>query len=331
MRYFGSKKLLLDSIYSCVKDISENGVFCDPFGGIGTVGGFMKEKGYSVISGDILYFAHCFQAAKLEQRPKDVFKKLNIDNKGTKKEDIEYHLNNLKPEYGWIVEEYSEKRKFFTHENALKIQSNYNCIQSWKNEGCISELEYKVLISSFIDSFDKVANTAGTYYAHLKHFYRKALKAYEFSLIEEVPGLRKCNAYLSEAQDLISKHPCDILYLDPPYNSRDYQRYYHLPETVSYGVTPIPEGKSGVYVKNTIHSAYNSKSRATDAFKQIIDVSDAKCIIFHYTDNGLISINDAMNILCKRGAITEYFVNCKGYRTDSMSKEFSHHIIKVTS
>ena len=46
MRYLGSKTLLLDKIYEIVKDYSNDGIFCDPFGGIGTVGSYMKKKGY---------------------------------------------------------------------------------------------------------------------------------------------------------------------------------------------------------------------------------------------------------------------------------------------
>ena len=63
MRYLGSKTLLLDKIYEIVKDYSNDGIFCDPFGGIGTVGSYMKKKGYQVITGDILQFAHFFQVA----------------------------------------------------------------------------------------------------------------------------------------------------------------------------------------------------------------------------------------------------------------------------
>ena len=66
MRYLGSKTSLLDDIYMLVKEYTKDGVFCDPFGGIGTVGTFMKKKGCKVITGDILFCAHCFQTALIE-------------------------------------------------------------------------------------------------------------------------------------------------------------------------------------------------------------------------------------------------------------------------
>ena len=60
MRYLGSKTLLLEQIFDLIKEYRE-GIFCDPFGGIGTVGSYMKEKDFHVITGDILNFAHFFQ------------------------------------------------------------------------------------------------------------------------------------------------------------------------------------------------------------------------------------------------------------------------------
>ena len=55
MRYFGSKTLLRNQIFEIICEYN-GGIFCDPFGGIGTVGAKMKEKGFQVISGDILDF-----------------------------------------------------------------------------------------------------------------------------------------------------------------------------------------------------------------------------------------------------------------------------------
>ena len=329
MRYLGSKKQLLGDIYSYTTDIPLNGVFCDPFGGIGTVGSFMKEKGFKVISGDILYFAHCFQSAKIESRSSRIFEGLKGITNNIGEECVEEYLNGIEPKYGWIVREYSEERQYFTYENALRIQADYDCIQGWKKRMLIDEFEYKILISSLINSFDRVANTAGTYYAFLKKFYRKALKRFVFRIIKETPGNKSCETYLSDALDLVKNHDCDILYLDPPYNNRNYQRYYHLPETIAKGVTPVPSGKSGVYVNKTINSAFNNKSLATESFEKIINATNAKRIIFHYTDNGVINIADAKNILRAYGDIDDKYIYCKGYKTTSIDNKTSHHIISV--
>ena len=61
MRYLGSKTLLLENIAYLIENYHQS-TFCDPFGGIGTVGSYMKTKGYKVLSGDLLNFAHCFHS-----------------------------------------------------------------------------------------------------------------------------------------------------------------------------------------------------------------------------------------------------------------------------
>lgn len=329
MRYLGSKTLLLDDIANIVQDYTKEGTFCDPFGGIGTVGKFMKEKGYQVITGDILYFAHCFQISLIENNEDVALDGLKNKFFGTNDIDVEQYLNSLAFKDGWLVEEYARKRKFFTEENAMKIQACIDCIYQWKENDMLNGNEYEILIASLIQSFDKVANTAGTYYAYLKKIYRKAKNIFYYELLKPIKSEKKCKAYLEDANQLVKKHECDVLYLDPPYNERNYERYYHLPENVANATIPVPYGKSGVYATGNGSSLYNKKLQATIAFDNLIDNSRAGCIIFHYTDIGLININDARDILRKKGNVQEFYFDCKGYSTVSNAEKCKHHILKV--
>jgi len=329
MRYLGSKTSLLQEIWNIVEDYKKEGVFCDPFGGIGTVGGYMKKKGYQVITGDILYFAHCFQTAIIENNGEVSYKKvkefLSVDTDS----EIEDYLNTLSVNDGWLINEYARKRKYFTEENAKHIQASIDCIQYWKTKGILNDKEYKVMIASLIQSFDKVANTAGTYYAFLKEYYRKAKRPFDFKFIQPYESKKTCNSYCMSAEQLVEQCECDILYLDPPYNERNYGRYYHLPENIAKGITPIPEGKSGIYVKDLINSSYNKKSEATEKFNELIDKAKSGCIIFHYTDDGLIKVDDARKILRKKGKVEEFYFDCKGYNTVTNMEGCRHHIIRV--
>jgi len=326
MRYLGSKTLLLSQIVKLVEGYGNQGILCDPFGGIGTVGSYMKSKGYRVITGDILNFAHCFQIALIENNkiPEFLGVKREIGM-----ENIEQYLNMQVSKKGWLVDEYAIKRKYFTEKNAIHIQGCINCINDWNDRGILQTGEYEVLVASLIQSFDKVANTAGTYYAYLKNYYRKANNTFRFLLINPTDGKNECKAYLLDANELVKNQQCDILYLDPPYNARNYGRYYHLPETVSLGVEPIPQGKCGMYIYRKTESAYNKKLKATEAFIDIIDSTRAKCVIFHYTDNGIINCGDARDILQKKGIVDEFYFDCKGYNTAPGGKECQHHIFRV--
>lgn len=329
MRYLGSKTSLLEDIAHLLDDFGTDAVFCDPFGGIGTVGSYMKKKGFVVNTGDILYFAHCFQVAMIENNGEIDFRRLKEEIGVDEVAQVEDYLNQLAPKDGWLVEEYADKRKYFTEDNAKYIQACMDCIWNWKKENILCQKEYEILIASLIQSFDKVANTAGTYYAYLKEYYRKAKRPFSFQLIPPINSEKKCISYQMDAGELVKMCRYNILYLDPPYNERNYGRYYHLPENIARGVVPQPNGKSGVYAANPISSQYNKKSEATDAFRNLIKNADAECIIFHYTDLGMIGMDDAREILEEKGRLDEFYFDSKGYNTVSNAQKCRHHIIRV--
>lgn len=327
MRYLGSKTLLLENIAKIIEEYIGEGIFCDPFGGIGTVGSYMKKRGFCVITGDILNFAHYFQVALIENNDEENFGKLKKFIGIQTNVELEQYLSEIKANDGWLIREYAQKRLFFTYENACHIQGCIDNIMKWKEE-LLSEKEYAIIIASLIQSFDSVANTAGTYYAYLKKYYRKANRPFKFKILDTTVGNKKCKSYLMDANELVKYVKSDVLYLDPPYNERDYGRYYHLPETVAKGIVPKPKGKSGMYIINNKKSEYNSK-RATKKFEELIEEAETKCIIFHYTDKGLINIEDARKILKKKGEVEEFYFDCKGYNTTCISNKCQHHIFKV--
>ena len=328
MRYLGSKTLLLEQIFELISEYN-NGSFCDPFGGIGTVGSFMKQNGFHVVTGDILNFAHCFQYTLIERDGDCFFEKLREHLNVNDISDIEDYLSNVFADEGWLIKEYSEKRLFFTNENACHVQGCINCIEKWYSENIIDVQEKKVLLASLINSLDKVANTAGTYYGYLKQFDRRARKKFKFSILRSNVG-PKSFSYKMDAGQLVKRTKCDVLYLDPPYNERNYACYYHLPETISLGVIPEPKGKSGIFQANKVSSDYNSKNKAIDSFERLIQCADAKCILFHYTDSGLIDIGIAKEILSSKGTVVaDYYFDSKGYNTSPSIMKNRHHILKV--
>lgn len=326
LRYLGSKTLLLEQINKLVGPQPTGSVFCDPFGGIGTVGSYMKRNGFQVISGDVLQFAHYFQRAIVQLDGVPLF--LGITHETGV--DVELYMNQLSNSQGWFVEAYSEKRSYFTKENACKIQGCINAIWKWRENQSINEDEYAFLIASLIQSMDRVANTAGTYYAYLKQFYRKALQPFSFRFLSPVKGMCQCRSMLKDANELVRQQKCQILYLDPPYNTRDYSRYYHLPESIARGEIPVPTGKSGVPQSKGTRSPYIQRVSAETAFAELLKSCRCEMLLFHYTDNGLLSTEFIREHLSELGEIHEYYFDCKGYRTsESSSCGSQHHVYKV--
>lgn len=330
MRYIGSKVSTRHSVYEIVSEYIPSGTFCDPFGGIATMSSYFKEKGFQVYTSDLLTFANYFQTAKLHYSQYPKFKKLFNSLSIKQHNDFLKYLNGLLlEETGWFIDEYSINRQFFTYENASKINAITLKIKEWSDKELISIEEKAFLLASLIDSMDKVANTAGTYYAYLKNWTEKALKLFEYKFIEPVKGKYNGNSYQIDAVDLIKKQHYDIIYLDPPYNERSYSRYYHLPEIIARQIEPSVKGKAGIPEVELQKSSYNSKSSALQSFRDLIANVNCKMLIFHYTDNGLIEKKDIMEIFKDYGIISEYYLDCLGYSTKQEIRKDMHHIYMV--
>lgn len=329
MRYFGSKVSTLNSILNIMPPSIKSGYFCDPFGGIGVVGSFFKSKGFRVYTGDILTFAHYFQASRISLSKTPPFKNLLSSLNLKYNIEIESYLNSLQPTYGWFTKEYSSDRMFFTKDNAGRIHSCMDTIHSWNVLQLLNDLEYKLLIASLINSADKVANTAGTYYAYLKQFNRRSLKRFDFSLINPEPGLSGCKSFLDDAQVVATKRHYDVLYLDPPYNERNYSRYYHLPETMALGQKPQLSGKSGMPQRPFPVTRFNSPSLAEKAFQDIINKASFNFLIFHYSGEGLIPHEMIMSLLSPLGESEVVEISGKGYTNKSTSRSTKHLLYVV--
>jgi adenine-specific DNA-methyltransferase len=326
MRYFGSKTSAIDKISEIVRNIKPNGSFCDPFGGIASVSSRFLSNGYEVWSGDILVFPHYFQIARLRSGQINFFNKLltvlNLKNKS----ELESYINCIPPKNGWFVREYSDKRLFFTKDNAMRIQSTRRLIHKWNDEGLLSYDEHATLLASLVNSFDKIANTAGTYYAYLKKFNRKSNKKFVFKLIDASVIDSIGNCYLGQAIDLVKKQPFDILYLDPPYNNRSYPHYYHLPQTVSSCTTPKVFGMSGVPKTIKNDSGFNFKDIAKNKLVSLLNAANFKLLVFHYSDDGLISPDDVKFILSQYGDMQNHYIYSKCYTTKSVKRNVIHHL-----
>lgn len=329
MRYFGSKTSTVEKLFDLVSERIPSGSFCDPFGGIGTVGAFFKQKGYLVTSGDMLAFAHAYQVARIVQSELPRFRKLRSALKLPSCVSVKDHLNSLEPFSGWITREYAECRQFFTIPNAQRIDACRQTIEHWWRDALITERERSVLVASLVESMDKVANTAGTYYAYLKSTYRKAKRPFVFDFVIPAVGLRGCRAIRNDAIAVVKNKKTDILYLDPPYNSRCYSRYYHLPETIALGATPEVNGTAGMPCNSHQTSQFNSAKFATSALRDIVNSAEARLLIFHYSDDGHIPPKLIREILQTRGRVEDFVLSAVGYTSTKGSRTVSHRLYMV--
>jgi len=330
MRYFGSKSSTLADLDRLICERVPEGSFCDCFGGIGTVGSYFKRLGYTVYTGDVLTFAHYFQIARVQIDELPPFRNLGSKLGVTGPEGVRGFLNQTRPRQGWFVREYSDQRQFFSRKNAMRIQACRATIQQWDRQGWLSSEERALLLASLIKAADRVANTAGTYYAYLKSWHRKALQDFHFEWIQSTPGNEACRSVLAPAVELAASRHFDVLYLDPPYNARSYGAYYHLPETLATGGTPPVRGSSGMPVRSFEPSEYNRRRFASRALECLLTTARFRLLAFHYADDGLIPPETIRDLLRRYGTVEEFILPSKGYTTQKASRIKNHRIYLVT-
>lgn len=335
MRFIGSKVNLLNNIKNVIDENCDgiNEIFCDIFAGTGSVSRFFKPY-YQIISNDILYFSHILTAATIENNSIPEFNKLkeiSIDDPFSFLESAK--INNTNNFY--VTEEYSPKgtagRMYFTEANAERIDFIRTTIEEWKNQKYIDSYEYKYLLACLIEGIPYVSNTTGTYGAFLKTWDKRAFKRFEMIKLAVCDNGRRNICYNEDSNELIKKISGDILYIDPPYNDRQYLPNYHVLETIAKNDKPSLKGITGVRPYKNEKSNYCIKTKVKEAFDELIKNADFKHIIISYSDDGLLSVNDMIDILqkyCIKESVKKYDIPYARYKgkLEQSKKEHNEYI-----
>ncbi|EHA5321483.1 DNA methyltransferase [Campylobacter upsaliensis] len=238
-RYTGAKTRLLNSIdTSILKSFDyrerKNLSFFDVFGGTGVVGEhFAKKKEFnSIIINDFLHSNFIIYQGFFTQDSFD-YKKLEFFKK---------EFANLKAKD--IKENYYSKHfgdKFFSKNDSKIIGYVRDRLDCLLDQKAINEKEFYILLSSLLYSVDRVANTVGHYDAYRKNTALQDRFCYE--LISPLKFKKSVEIYKEDsnvlAQNLAKqKRQIDIAFIDPPYNSRQYSRFYHLLENLALNKKP---------------------------------------------------------------------------------------------
>ena len=323
MNYIGSKYKLSDFISSSVKsivgeDLSDK-IFCDLFAGTGVVGRNFKKEVKKVISNDMEFYSYVLNKNYIENHE-------FLDNEIYIKE-----LNETNGEEGFIFNEYSENGKanrlYFSEHNGKKIDAIRTKIEFWKTEKKISSALYYFLLASLLESADKIANTASVYGAFLKKIKKTAQK----ELILE-PAIFEINSHSHEVYNedsnlLIKKIKGDILYLDPPYNAREYGANYHLLNTIAKYDNFTPKGKTGL--RDYSKSAFCKKKEVEKSFDDLIKNANFKYIFLSYNNEGIMSSETIKKILSNYGKYDLLTTEYQRFRADK--KENRNHKASSTT
>ena len=240
MRFIGCKALLLDNIKSVIDENAPDAKsFCDIFSGTATVARYFKQW-YEVTSNDLLYFSYVLQRGTVAV---DCLPTYEILQENTGISDPVAYFNGLSLEQ---MERLPPERRFFQNtyapiggrmyindENALRIDFARNITEDWRKVGFLSDDEYYYLVACIVEGIPFVSNISGTYGAFHKEWERRSYKKYELLRLPICTNGKNNTCFNGNGADVLKEISGDILYIDPPYNERQYLPNYHVLETAA--------------------------------------------------------------------------------------------------
>ncbi len=320
MRFIGNKENLLDRIkFILDKNEISGESFFDFFSGTTSVAKYFKKLGYIVYSSDLLYFSYCLQRAYIQNNEplyfKNLTRKINIEENllfSDPYENIFSHLNSLPPIQGFIYHNYTPNgtkelptpRMYFSDRNGAKIDAIRIEIENLKDASLITENEYYFLLAALIESVPFYANIAGVYAAFHKKWDPRALKNFEIKYISPIVSPKKCFSFYGNSLNLIKDISVDILYLDPPYNERQYAPNYHILETIAKYDNPQIKGITGMRNYDSQKSDFCNASMALSKLDYIAKEAKYKFLVLSYNSEGIMSHDSIISTLGKYGKVT---------------------------
>jgi len=353
MNYIGSKLSLLEFLEKSIDKVVDKNcnTFCDLFAGAGIVGSYFKRKGYKIIANDIQYYSYVLNRHYIGNHKELNFTKLTKEIPDLKSIDVKNrknfvcnYLSDLKGVKGFIYKNYclggtkdkKEPRQYFSDENGMRCDAIRQKIEKWKEQNLVSNDEYYFLIASLVESIDKYANTASVYGAFLKRLKKTAQNNLILKPAELIINEQDHEVFNADINEVAKKVSGDILYLDPPYNHRQYATNYHLLETIAKYDNPKIHGKTGLRDYNKQKSLYCSRTQVKKAFRDLILKAKAKYIFLSYNNEGLMTLSDIKEIMSLRGEYGHFTKEYNRFKADKSENrnyaanktiEYLHYVV----
>jgi len=316
LNYIGSKYQLIDWLSENI--LAKTGWqsfagkrMADLFAGTGYVSYYFRTTGAAaVVSNDAeLYssvIAHAFTRSVYNPRCADIITGWQQAlGRGA-------HIEEYGVRPGYITRNYSPshsgcERKFFTVDNAKRI--DYLRAELTRIRPTLSDDDYKFLLASVVISADQVSNVPAVYGCYLKNFKAKASKPLVVlpihRLVEPSPAASQVFNTDVLNLDFLRGFESDVVYLDPPYNERQYSKNYFplniicKPDSVLDSVSL--KGITGIPSDCFISPFCKKGTCVESAFETLFRELRTKWIFLSYNSESLVSKERMLEIMSKYG------------------------------
>lgn len=309
-RYLGNKYKLLPFIKKVVdsecKDIQS---VVDIFAGTGAVASAFQDK--QIITNDIMYSNYISNFAW--------FSPYKYSKRKLEKIIDEYNKIAVSEE-NYMTENFSDT--YFSHDDCAKIGYIREDIEAKYVGKKINRRERAILITSLLYAMDKIAKTCGHYDA-----YRQGVE-FDMHLELLLPlasqnNNRNNKCFNVDSNELAKRIEADLVYIDPPYNSRQYCDAYHLLENVARWEKPEVFGVAKKMDRTKLKSKYCTRN-ATEAFADLVSNLKCRYIVLSYNNmakkgndrsNARISDEEIFRILEAKGEVRVFSEEYKAFTT----------------
>lgn len=307
-RYLGAKRRLLPFIKQIVSEHTSNiNSVADLFAGTGEVSDLFAQQGKKVIVNDILHCNYTIYQAFFGNEDYDKAKLLSTIAR----------LNSLTGTNSYLINAYGGT--YFTKENANLIGLARDWVED--NRLMYTPREKAILITSILYAADKISNTFGHYDAYRKALTQTTPICFKMPLIHNYAHM---SLYKEDANQLARKIKADLVYIDPPYNGRQYVDNYHVLENITDWQKPEVFGVTRKFANRESRKSKYSTVNAPKAFADLISHLDTHYILVSFNNmehkaseraSSKISQKQLITTLQTRGQVEVYAHDFPAYTT----------------
>jgi adenine-specific DNA-methyltransferase len=302
--YLGNKRKLVDFIEDVVKEVKTNDGkdklrVLDGFTGSTVVARMLAAHASEIHTNDLELYSHVAAKCFLERPTEEQAQRVRA------------HIETMNAMTEWtpgvISDMYAPQdtndvkrgeRAFFTHENALRIDTWRKYIEDTVEPDVRHWCLCPILIQMSLK-----ANTYGHFKAFSKNeddigCFKKCGDRVTTPMILQCPIFNpnacEVQCHQESTNTLLNRLPAgslDLIYLDPPYNEHEYTAFYFLHNVVMRNERPVNVNAVTGLPKVRVKSNYNHKVRAVAAMSSLLArcTEVAKWTLVSYNDEGFIT------------------------------------------
>lgn len=308
-RYLGNKYRILTFIKQIISEnCGDFESFADIFAGTGAVSSAYTDK--ILYTNDILYSNYLCHLTWFSDEVFDISKVANY---------INLYNSEIPFEENYMTQNFSDT--YFSDKVCSKIGFIRENIENESRSGKINIRERAMLITSLLYGIDKIANTCGHYDAYRKN--AELPESFTMCVPEPNTNLKHNHCFNEDTNELVKKISADVVYIDPPYNSRQYCDAYHLIENIARWEKPEVFGVAKKMDRTALKSKYCTRE-APAAFEDLIKNITAKYIVVSYNNmakkgndrsNARISDSQILETLENKGDVKTFSQPLKAFTT----------------